>query len=376
MSPDNLPILEALPEDIRNIVWHILLGLVIFLIIVLVRRIVLRIFMLPLRAFTRRTRIRYDDQLLDFLETPINFGIIALGLMIGVSVAELSAGLVNFFSHLARSLIIVGFTLSLVRLASQISFGKGQLGDLIGIKIDDKLLPFLRTGLRIVILAISAIILLQEWGYDASGVIAGLGIGGLALALAAKDTVENLFGFSSIITDKPFSVGEFIVTPAATGIVEHVGIRSTRIRQLDQALVIVPNSKLAASKILNWSRAEKRRLDITLGISYEARSTDLRQLMARLRQLLEETEDVDTGSIIVHFVNFGASTLDVRIICMILHAGWGDFTRVAEGIRLAMMDIVEELGLEIALPSRTVYLTGDNFVIDEPAMEEGASEEN
>lgn len=376
MSPDNLPILEALPEDIRNVVWHILLGLVIFLIIVLVRRIVLRIFMLPLRAFTRRTRIRYDDQLLDFLETPINFGIIALGLMIGVSVAELSAGLVNFFSHLARSLIIVGFTLSLVRLASQISFGKGQLGDLIGIKIDDKLLPFLRTGLRIVILAISAIILLQEWGYDASGVIAGLGIGGLAIALAAKDTVENLFGFSSIITDKPFSVGEFIVTPAATGIVEHVGIRSTRIRQLDQALVIVPNSKLAASKILNWSHAEKRRLDITLGISYEARSTDLRQLMARLRQSLEETEDVDTGSIIVHFVNFGASTLDVRIICIILHAGWGDFTRVAEGIRLAMMDIVEELGLEIALPSRTVYLTGDNFVIDEPAMEEGASEEN
>ncbi len=376
MSPDNLPILEALPEDIRNIVWHILLGLVIFLIIVLVRRIVLRIFMLPLRAFTRRTRIRYDDQLLDFLETPINLGIIALGLMIGVSVAELSAGLVNFFSHLARSLIIVGFTLSLVRLASQISFGKGQLGDLIGIKIDDKLLPFLRTGLRIVILAISAIILLQEWGYDASGVIAGLGIGGLALALAAKDTIENLFGFSSIITDKPFSVGEFIVTPAATGIVEHVGIRSTRIRQLDQALAIVPNSKLAASKILNWSHAEKRRLDITLGISYEARSTDLRQLMARLRQLLEETEDVDTGSVIVHFVNFGASTLDVRIICMILHAGWGDFTRVAEGIRLAMMDIVEELGLEIALPSRTVYLTGDNFVIDEPAMEEGASEEN
>ena len=376
MSPDNLPILEALPEDIRNIVWHILLGLVIFLIIVLVRRIVLRIFMLPLRAFTRRTRTRYDDQLLDFLETPINFGIIALGLMIGVSVAELSAGLVNFFSHLARSLIIVGFTLSLVRLASQISFGKGQLGDLIGIKIDDKLLPFLRTGLRIVILAISAIILLQEWGYDASGVIAGLGIGGLALSLAAKDTVENLFGFSSIITDKPFSVGEFIVTPAATGIVEHVGIRSTRIRQLDQALVIVPNSKLAASQILNWSHAEKRRLDITLGISYEARSTDLRQLMARLRQSLEETEDVDTGSIIVHFVNFGASTLDVRIICMILHAGWGDFTRVAEGIRLTMMDIVEELGLEIALPSRTVYLTGDNFVIDEPAMEEGASEES
>lgn len=376
MSPDNLPILESLPEDIRNVLWPILLGLVVFLVIVLVRRIVLRFIMLPLRALTRRTRTQYDDQILEFLKTPINLGIIALGLMIGVSVAELSAGLVDFFGRLARSLIIVGFTLSLSHLASQISFGEGQLGELIGIHIDDKLLPFLRTGLRIVILSISAIILLQEWGYDASGVIAGLGIGGLALSLAAKDTVENLFGFSSIITDKPFSVGEFIVTPAATGIVEHVGIRSTRIRQLDQALVVVPNSKLAAGRILNWARAEKRRLDITLGISYEARSTDLRQLMARLRQLLEQNEDVDTDSIIVHFVNFGASTLDVRIICTVLHAGWADFTRVGEGIRLNIMDIVEQLGLEIALPSRTVYLAGDNFELEESVTGQNNSEES
>lgn len=376
MSPENLPLLESLPEDIRNVVWPILMGIVIFLIIVLVRRIVLRFVMFPIRLLARRTRTQYDDQILDLLETPVNLGIIALGLMIGVQVAELPASLVDFFSHLARSLIIVGFTLSLSRLASQITFGEGQLGELIGIDIDEKLLPFIRTGLRVVILAISAIILLQEWGYDASGVIAGLGIGGLALSLAAKDTVENLFGFSSIITDKPFTVGEFIVTPEATGIVEHVGIRSTRIRQLDQALVVVPNSKLAANRVLNWSRAEKRRLDITLGISYEARSTNLRELMARIRKLLEETEDVDTETIIVHFVNFGDSTLDIRTICTILHAGWADFTRVAEGIRLNIMDIVEGLELEIALPSRTVYLAGENVAFEESVTEQSDGEAN
>ena len=376
MSPENLPILESLPEDIRNVVWPILLGIVIFLIIVLVRRIVLRFVMIPLRLLVRRTRTQYDDQLLDLLETPLNMGIIAVGLMIGVQVAELPASLVDFFSHLARSLIIVGFTLSLSRLASQISFGEGQLGELIGIDIDEKLTPFLRTGLRVVILSISAIILLQEWGYDASGVIAGLGIGGLALSLASKDTVENLFGFSSIIMDKPFDVGDFIVTPSATGVVEHVGIRSTRIRQLDQALVVVPNSKLATGNILNWSRAEKRRLDITLGISYEARSTDLRELMARIRKLLEETEDVDPETIIVHFVNFGDSTLDIRIICTVLQAGWADFTRVAEGVRLRVMDIVEGLALEIALPSRTVYLAGENVAIEESVTEQNDGEAN
>lgn len=359
MSPENLPILESLPEELRNIVWPILLGIVFFLIIVLLRRIVLRLVMSPLRLVTRRTRTTYDDLILDLLETPLNMGIIALGLMIGVQIAELSADLNDFFSHLARSLIIIGFTLSLNRLTKEIAFGEGQLGQLIGIDVDQQLIPFLRTGLRVFIFAISAIILLQEWGYDASGVIAGLGIGGLALSLAAKDTVENLFGFSSIISDKPFNVGDFIVTPEATGVVEYVGIRSTHIRQLDQALVVIPNSKLASQRILNWARAEKRRFDITLGISYEAHSTDLRQLMARIRSLLEGNEEVDTETIVVHFVNFGDSTLDIRIICTIMQAGWADFTRIGEGIRLSIMDLVEELGLEIALPSRTVYLAGE-----------------
>lgn len=366
MSPDNLPILMDLPEDIREVVWHILLGILVFLIIVLVRRLVLRVIMLPIRALARRTRTQYDDLVLDFLETPINYGIIALGLTIGVSIAELDASLADFFSHLARSLVIIGISLSCVRLASQISLTNGQLAEMIGLQMDEKLLPFLRTGLRIVIIAISAIILLQEWGYDASGVIAGLGIGGLALSLAAKDTVENLFGFSSIITDKPFSVGDFISTSAATGIVEHVGIRSTRIRQLNQGLVTVPNSKLAGSPILNWAHVEKRRFDITLGISYEAGSADLRELMARLRGMLVEHADIDGDSVVVHFVNFGDNSLDVRIICMVLQAGWADFTRVAEEIQLAIMDIVAELGLEIPLPSRTVYLSGDSLDFEEP----------
>ena len=368
MPPDNLPILEQLPPDIRNLVWNILLGFLVFLVILLVRRIFVRIILLPARAFTRRTQTRFDDQLLDILEAPINYGIIAAGLMLGVSIAELSPELTDFFGHLARSLILVGFTMALLRLASNLSLKEGQLGELIGIHMDEKLLPFLRTGLRIVVLAISAIILLQEWGYDASGIIASLGIGGLALSLAAKDTVENIFGFSSIITDKPFSVGDFIVSDAATGIVEQVGIRSTHIRQLNQALVIVPNSKLASTPILNWTHAQKRRFDVTLGISYEANSTDLRELMGRLRKMLAETEFVDEETIIVHFVNFGDSTLDLRIICMILQAGWADFTRIAEGIQLNIMDIVAELGLEIALPSRTIYLEGGQLM-DEPGEE-------
>ncbi len=111
-------------------------------------------------------------------------------------------------------------------------------------------------------------------------------------SLAAQDTVSNLFGFTTIVGDQPFIVGEFIKTPDAEGIVEHVGVRSTRLRQLDQAYVTVPNNKLASSAILNWSRLSKRRLNTILSIRYSATSDQIRDLCQRIRDLLNARDSV------------------------------------------------------------------------------------
>src|SRR5262249_8920002 len=151
----------------------------------------------------------------------------------------------------------------------------------------------------------------QEWGYDVTGLIAGLGLGGLAISLAAQDTLSNIFGFAAIVSDRPFVVGEYVKTKDVEGSVERVGLRSTRVRQIDQAVVAVPNSMLASSAILNWSRLSKRKLEVTLGVTYKTRPDQMEALLASLREMLKAHDKVDPNSVVVYFIGFGQSALNI-----------------------------------------------------------------
>jgi MscS family membrane protein len=193
-----------------------------------------------------------------------------------------------------------------------------------------------------------------------SGLVAGLGLGGLAFSLAAQDTVKNLFGFTTIVGDRPFVVGDFIKTPDVEGTVEHVGVRSTRIRQQDQAYVTVPNSTLANSAILNWSRLSKRWVNMTLRITYDADREHIEQLLERLREMLKSREHVDSDTVLVRLINFGDFGMENLVRCYITLADWGEFTQERESINLEILKIVEELGLHIAFPGRPVYVGTSN----------------
>ena len=212
----------------------------------------------------------------------------------------------------------------------------------------------MRTAIKLILIALALVIIIQEWGYDVSGLVAGLGLGGLAFSLAAKDTVENLFGFTTIVGDQPFMVGEFIKSNDIEGTVEHVGIRSTRIRQPDQSYVTVPNSKLASSPILNWSRLSKRWYNTTLRVTYSASRQEIVELMGRIRSMLAEREKVQADSIIVNFINFGDFGFEILVRCYINLADWPTFTNERETINLEIMRIFEELGRKMAFPSRTM----------------------
>jgi MscS family membrane protein len=207
-----------------------------------------------------------------------------------------------------------------------------------------------------VLVAFAAVIIIDEWGYDVNGLVAGLGIGGLAIALAAQDTLANLFGFTTIVGDSPFVEDEYIVTPDVEGVVESVGLRSTRIRQLDQAIVTIPNSKLSGSAITNWSRLYKRRINFVLGITYDATSHQMDELLKLLREMLTRREKVDPDSVVVYFINFGDSALEILVRCYVFESDWGRFTAEREAVNLAVMDIVESLGLSIAFPSQSIYV--------------------
>ena len=351
-----LEFLNQLDPQLRNIIQRVLLAVLALLFVWLLRRLLTRLVLIPFSRFLDRRDKQADEIFLAIVENPVRLLVIAPGLLIAGTLLPGDLETTQFFSQLARSFVIMSIFAAFYNAVGIIVESSLRLEHVTGIRLDQQLVPFLRTGLRVVVLALAIVILLQEWHYDVSGLIAGIGLGGLAISLAAQDTVANLFSFTTIISDKPLRVGEFIRTPSVTGIVEEVGVRAVRIRQLDQALVTVPNTMLTGEPVVNFSRMEKRRMDVTVGVTYDSTSSDLRALVARLRAMLTAHEKVDSETVMVFFSGFGDSSLNVLIRCNVTEPAWGDFMEVQHGILLTIMDIIEDLGLSVAFPTRSLHI--------------------
>jgi MscS family membrane protein len=347
---------NQLAPDFRGTIVRILLATLVLLFVWGSRKVLAAIVVSPLRRAAERSQRRWDDVLLDSIVVPARVLIIALGLALGAEILQIDPITNSFVQHLIRTLVVVALFMAGISAVDVIAPSSVRLFGVTGLSISDRLLPFLRTMLKLLFVALGVLVIVQEWGYDASGLIAGLGIGGLAISLAAQDTVKNLFGFTTIVGDQPFVVGDFIKTNDVEGTVEHVGVRSTRIRQMDQAYVTVPNSVLANSAILNWSRLSKRWINMTLRITYDAHRDDIQTLLQRVRDMLKSREHVAPDGMLVSFINFGDAGFEILIRCYIMLGDWPAFTAEREQINLDIMKIVEELGLHIAFPARAVYI--------------------
>nr|WP_316252536.1 mechanosensitive ion channel family protein [Bacillus aquiflavi] len=222
------------------------------------------------------------------------------------------------------------------------------------------LIPFLSKTIRFIIIAIGISMIAEEFGYDVNKFIAGLGLGGLAVALAAKDALGNLFGGVVIITEKPFSIGDWIMTPSVEGTVEEISFRSTRVRTFAQALVTVPNATLAVETITNWSKKGKRRISFHLGLTYDTPKEKIEKIVRRIEELLRSHPDIHQETIFVKFDQFNESSLDIFLYFFTKTTNWGDFLTIKEEINFKIMDIIEEEEASIAFPSRTLYVSSDS----------------
>lgn len=354
---ENLPILQSLPEEIRLLILRALALALAFLIIWLMRRVITSIIMAPIRTIINRTNSKIDDRIFNIIRPSINLIVISISFVLAATIIlPGDAWFINLISVVARILIIFAIMQLAYKLVDQLAPSSVHLMSMTGINIEERLMPFIRVGLKITFVVVGGSIILQELGYDVSALIAGLGIGGLGLSLAAQDTVANLFGFVSIVADSPFDVGDYIVTPNGEGIVEHVGIRSTNLRQLDQAVVSVPNNQLANNPITNWSRLSKRRLDMMIGVTYSTDIPGMQTLLDHIREMLTRREKVDPESVVVYFQSFGASSLDILVRCYIFISDWAEFQAEKELINLEIMNIVDDLGLSMAFPSQSLYI--------------------
>lgn len=358
---NDLPIFSDLPIQVREAIVRILVLAVALLIIYLARRVLTWVLLTPLQRLMNRSGRQVNDRLIKAVFGSVRLVLVAVALLVSAQI--LAVGDSFFFGLIqvmARSLLIIATLLLVYRLVDILAPTGIQLASLTGLTIDERLLPFLRAALKLFIIAVGLVIILQELGYDVSGLIAGIGIGGLAISLAAQDTIANLFGFASIVADRPFNVGDYIKTPDGEGTVERVGLRSTRLRQADQTEITLPNNKVANSAISNLSRMNKRRINFILALTYDTTAPQMRDLLARLRALLDTWPTVERDSIQVFFSKFGESSLDVSIHCYIQKSGYIDLMTEQELIQLAVMDIVEALGLNLAFPSRSIYIENLN----------------
>jgi MscS family membrane protein len=220
----------------------------------------------------------------------------------------------------------------------------------------------LRAAFRLFGVVAAAIILADgatDLGIPLVGVIAGLGVGGLAIALAAQPTIENFIGGIILYTDRPVRVGDMCRFDGMQGTVEAIGIRSTRIRALDRTLITVPNAEFAKMRLINLARRDQMLFETTLGLRYETTPDQLRYVLARLREVLVGHPMVLEDKRRLRFAGFGASSLDIEIFAYVATRDRLEFLAIQEDLLLRFAEAVAEAGTGFAFPSQTTYLARD-----------------
>lgn len=309
----------------------------------------------------RRNR-RKDPSLPDpvFLPPPVRLLLVALAVRWALSQVALPLMARQFWSGVAALISIAGcvWLLILVNDWAEAAVGRRlERRNRTGAK---SVLRLGRRTIDLLVIFIGLLVSLWHFGINVNTALAGLGVGGIAVALAAQKTLENVIGGISITFDQAVRVGDWLNVGTANGDVEYVGLRSTRIRTLDRTVISVPNGQLANVQLETLSARDKFWFHPNLGLRYETTAAQLCSVTTRTADMLSQRSFVDRGSVRVRFLRFGPSSLDIDISAYVFAQSWPHFLEVQEALLLEIMEIVESSGSKIALPSRTAYLAADS----------------
>lgn len=223
-------------------------------------------------------------------------------------------------------------------------------------KLDDQLVPLVRKALKIVTVIAGVLSILQNLNVNVASLLAGLGIGGVAVALAAKDTVANFFGSVMIFIDRPFQIGDWVSVAGVEGIVEEVGFRSTRVRTFYNSLVTIPNAKFTEASIDNYGRRQYRRTYVTLRLTYDTTPEQMQAFVEGIRAVIQANPHTRKDYYEVHMSGFGPDALEVMVYFFFRVPTWSDELRERHNVYLEILRLAKELGVEFALPTRTLHI--------------------
>ena len=227
-------------------------------------------------------------------------------------------------------------------------------------KVDDQLIPFaIEIGKVLVFIFAVVVILANVFDQNVTALAAGLGVGGVAVALASKESLENLLGSFTIFLDKPFQVGDVITIGSITGMVEKVGFRSTRVRTFDRSIVTVPNKNLVNAELDNLGLRPVRRVKINIGLTYSTSVDQIKNIVNDIQKLVDDHKQTNQDGK-VRFLNFGDSSLDVMVLYFVRSNNWDNLVDTQQEINFKIIEIVKKHGSDFAYPTTSVFLENQN----------------
>jgi MscS family membrane protein len=359
------PLIDRVVENLPDVFHEQLLGIAIWqlcalLLFIMTALTLQKVVVFVLGTYVRRLAGRFGaawvDQAVGRIARPVGglvmagvFAVVGPWLQISVRVShviQLATTALAAFSSvwLAYRLIDVLTDWLVVRAAGTAS------------KLDDQLVPLLRKTLKVFVAAVGAIFLLQNLDVDVGSLLAGLGLGGLAFALAAKDTIANFFGSLVVFIDKPFQIGDWVVIAGTEGTVEEVGFRTTRVRTFYNSLVTIPNAKLTDTSIDNYGARRWRRYVANLGLTYDTPPERIAAFCEGVRGIIQRLDGMRRDYAIVEFNQYGESGLNVMVYCFMDASDWVTELRIRTNLNLEMLRLAADLGISFAFPTRTLHI--------------------
>lgn len=324
---------------------------------ILLRRFVTRIVFDRLKKLAAKTETTLDDKLFPALEGPVATFVMVTGIFAALKVLKLSETADRSIGHgstVAFSLVIFWGLLqafgAIIDHTTEVAKEK-QMGIA-------AFMPWIKKSLIAVFVVVGGLMIIQSLGFNVTTILQGLGIGGLAFALAAQDTIANVFGSIVVAIDQPFKVGETIKIQGNIGLVEDIGLRSTKLRLLDKSLIVMPNKMVASESIVNLSRFTGRRVEQVIGLTYSTTAEQMEEVVAEFRRLIQAEQEVDVASVICYFRDYSASSLDIWMVFVVKDPDFHKFMQLRQRLSLGFMRSVEARGLSFAFPTQTVHLDG------------------
>jgi len=309
---------------------------------------------------TSRTKNRLDDILFKMLQAPVLLGVILLAVWIAFSRLNFDPKIVSLMHKSYQFLIVLNITWFLVRFTNALiqEYLVPVAEDPANKYIDNTLISIIKRTVLGVIWAIGVMMALRNVGVDVGALIAGLGIGGLAFALAAQDTIKNVFGGITIFTDRPFRIGDRIKVDGFDGMVEDIGIRSTRIRTFEKRLVTIPNYKIVEASIENVSNEPMRRVVMNIGLTYDTSPDKMQEAITILKNIPRKINEVDENNILAVFSDFAPYSMNLKFIFWVKPTG--DVMETPSEVNFEILRKFKAAGLQFAFPTQTILVENTN----------------